>query len=1073
MKTKFSGILTLLLAFMVQITFAQTTVSGTISDATAPLPGANVVVKGTSNGAQTDFDGNFTLSNVNSTDILVISYVGFKTQELPVGSQSTFTVTLELDNTLEEVVVTAQGIKREKKALGYAISTVDSEEIQDKPEQDVTRALLGKASGVQITQTSGLAGSGTNVIIRNTTSVDGNNQALFIVDGVPFNNDTNAVGGVAGFSNGNNGASRSLDLDPNNIESVSVLKGLAAATLYGSAGRNGVILITTKTGSRNKGAKKNEVTVSQSYFVDEIASLADYQNEFGNGFNQQFGFFFSNFGSSFSPDGVAGFNNDPGVDADGTTIHPYSGRAAFPEFQDAREEFRPFNSVPRFFRTGGVSNTNVTLRGSTDNTFYNVSFSHSDQRGFTPGNTLRRNNLSIGGGSNLTNKFNITGNLNFSRTDFVTPPVSESDGSSTIAGTSSVFGDLFYTPRSVDLIGLPFENPIDGSSEYYRQGNDIQHPLWTVANAQVSQLTNRVQGNTVLTYNFDDHINVFYRAGIDVFNTLAENFQNAGGVDSNVTGFLNTTNLLNEIYDHTLQVNGDYDFGPVGFTFNAAATTRLESSRLVGIASTGQSVFDVQRHFVFENNDQIEGRGTRNIAGVYGQITADYDNQVFLTVAGRNDWVSNLTQENRALFYPSASASWLPTASIPSIKSDKWGLNYLKIRAGVGTSARFPDAGQFPTSQTLAFAQQVFSDTSADTGTSGVDIAANAASNTLANPDLEPELQTEIEFGFESRFVDNRIRLDATYFDRNTRDLILTSPIPGSTGSTTTTVNVGRIEGNGFEADLGIDIFRGKKFTWTSRVNFTTNESIVTSLGTDVEQIIFGGNLAFGANVAREGFQLGSIVGSRIGRDENGNFLVGGDGSFLEELADEEGLAPIIGDPNPDYIVNYINDFTWGNWNFGFQINHTQGGDILSRTASVLVGRGLTTDTLDRLNTFILPGIDVGTGEPNNRQITNSDFFFDNLGFGPRELQVFDATVIRLQQVSFGYSFPAKLLDTTPFGALSITASGQNLWFDAVNTPDGVNFDPNTVSGVGNGRGIDRITGPSGRRWGVAVRATF
>ena len=1073
MKTKFSGILTLLLAFTVQIAFAQTTVSGTVSDNTAPLPGANVIVKGTTNGTQTDFDGNFTLSNVSSTDILEFSYVGFKTQEVPVGNQTTFTITLELDNTLEEVVVTAQGIKREKKALGYSIATLGGDELEQKPEQDVTRALLGKASGVQITQTSGVAGSGTNVVIRNYSSIGGSNQALYIVDGVPFSNDTNGVGGAF---QANNGSSRSLDLDPNNIESVSVLKGLAAATLYGSEGRNGVILITTKTGSRNQGSKKNEVTVSQSYFVDTVASIADYQDEFGNGFDQNFGWFFSNWGPSFSRDGVAGFASQPAIDDNGTLEHPYSSgvlRDVFPELQDTRYEWRPYNSVERFFRTGGASNTSISLRGSTDNTFYNVSFSHLDQTGFTPGNGLRRNNLSVGGGADLSNKFNITANLNFARTQNAAPPIAESEGNGTFAGTSSVFGHLFFTPRSVDLIGLPFESPIDGSSTYYRQGNDIQNPLWTVANAANTELTHRVQGNAVLTYNFNDNLNVFYRAGIDVFNTLSEQYQNRGGLDGNVTGSLTTFNILNQIYDHSIVLNGDYDVSnQVGLTFNVGATSRSESVRFAGVASTDQAVFDVQRHFVFRNNNEVEGRGTRNIVGLYGQVAVDYDNWVFLTLAGRNDWASNLQTANRSLFYPSASISLIPTQIIPELKSDKWGLNYLKLRGGIGTSARFPAAATFPTSQTLAFNIQAFQDTTP--GGTGNDISTNSASNTVANPDLEPELQREFEVGFESRFLDNRVTLDASYFDRTTEDLIVGSPLPPSSGVTNSTVNVGEIEGDGFEADLGVDIFKGGKFTWNARVNFTTSESIVTDLGTDVDQIIFSGNGGRqGGNVAREGEVLGALVGTRIGRNADGEFLVNAAGNYIIETVDEEGLSPIIGDPNPDYILNYINTFTYGNWNFGFQVNHTQGGDIASSSIAVLLGRGLTTDTLDRLNTFILPGVQQNTGAPNTVQINNSDFYFSNVLFGPTELRIYDATVIRLQEVSLGYTFPSKFLDRTPFGSVSITASGQNLWFDAVNTPDGTNFDPGVTNGVGNSRGFEFLNSPTGRRWGVSVRATF
>ena len=430
-----------------------------------------------------------------------------------------------------------------------------------------------------------------------------------------------------------------MDLDPNNIESVSVLKGLAAATLYGSEGRNGVILITTKTGSTKQGSKKNEISVSQSYFVDEVASLPNYQNQFGNGFDQAFGWFFSNWGPSFDRDGVAGWGNSAAFDENGTLPHPYSTAAAatgipqaFPEFAGARYEWRPYDSVGNFFRTGGASNTNVSFRGSSDKTSYNASFGHLDQKGFLPGNTLRRNTLSIGGRSILSNNFTISGNMNFSRTDFSTPPVAESEGNGTFsAGTSSVYGHLFFTPRSVDLVGLPFQNPVTGESVYYRQNNSIQHPLWTVANAKISQLTNRIQGNSVLTYTFNDNLNIFYRFGLDVYNEFAENYQNKGGIDSNVLGFYTSFNTLNQIWDHSVVLNGDYNLSDkVGVTFNVGATSRREDFERTGVTSTGQNVFGVVEHFNFDENNEVAFSAADNTLGIYGQASFDYDDMLYL-----------------------------------------------------------------------------------------------------------------------------------------------------------------------------------------------------------------------------------------------------------------------------------------------------------------------------------------------------------------------------------------------------------------------------------------------------------
>ncbi len=339
MRTKRNGLLTLLLAFIVHLSFAQQkTVTGTVTDQDGvPLPGVNIVVQGTTTGTQTDFDGNYSI-NASVGQTLLFTYIGQKNTTQTVGAGNTINVQMTEDaQALEEVVVTAQGIKREKKAIGYAIASVDAEQLEQKAEGDVGRVLNGKASGVLINAASGVSGSATNIIIRGFTSISGSNQPLFIVDGVPFSSDTNAQGDAI---DGNVGSSRFLDLDPNSIANVSVLKGLAAANLYGTAGRNGVILITTKAGSTGGTKKKSEISVTSSMFYNQISTLPDYQQKFGNGFDQAYGAFFSNWGPAFGLDNANSFGaNWRGINAAGNIEirHPYSVNAgvsaAFPEFQ--------------------------------------------------------------------------------------------------------------------------------------------------------------------------------------------------------------------------------------------------------------------------------------------------------------------------------------------------------------------------------------------------------------------------------------------------------------------------------------------------------------------------------------------------------------------------------------------------------------------------------------------------------------------------------------------------------------------------------------------------------------------
>ncbi|MGI9552733.1 MAG: TonB-dependent receptor plug domain-containing protein, partial [Aurantibacter sp.] len=570
MRTKFNGILTLLLAFVVHVSFAQNkTISGTVTDQDGlALPGVNILVEGTTTGTQTDFDGNYSIE-ASEGQVLLFSYIGQRDVRRTVGADSTINVQMEEDaQALEEVVVTALGIKREKQALGYAVAEVGEDELESRPEGDVARVLQGKASGVQITNQSGLSGSGTNIVIRGLSTFSSSNQALFIVDGVPFSTDTNSQGRLGDrqdFINGNNGSSRFLDLDPNSIESVNVLKGLAAATLYGSQGRNGVVLITTKGGSGQTGPKKTEITVNSSVFFNQIASLPDYQDEYGNGFDQNFGWFFSNWGPSFREGGPAGWGNQPLIDANGTLAHPYSTstsaiQAAFPEFQGARYDWRPYDSVRDFFRTGLVTSNNINVRGASDdgNISYNLNYGYLKDNGFTPNNSVTRNTLGIGGSAKLSNKFTVNGTLNYARTKFVSPPVSLSQGNGATGTGSSTFGDLWFTPRSIDVIGLPFQDPVTGGRVYYRQNNSIQHPLWTIQNAESNQSTNRVFGQAAILYDINDNLVLSYRAGLDIDSENNVNLQNKGGVNSNSndvrlqSGFYETWNNTNTIWDHNV-----------------------------------------------------------------------------------------------------------------------------------------------------------------------------------------------------------------------------------------------------------------------------------------------------------------------------------------------------------------------------------------------------------------------------------------------------------------------------------------------------------------------------------------
>ncbi|MGB7394919.1 MAG: SusC/RagA family TonB-linked outer membrane protein [Pricia sp.] len=1080
MKTKQKGVLTLLLALIVQFSFAQEkTITGTVTDQDGiPLPGVNIVVEGTTSGTQTDFDGNYAIQ-ASEGQSLLFTYIGQKAITQAVGSSDTIDVQMQEDaQALEEVVVTAQGIQREKKALGYAVSSVGSEQLEQKSQGDVARVLNGQASGVQINPSNGVSGSATNIIIRGYTSISGSNQPLFIVDGVPFSGDTNAQGN---FVDGNNGSSRFLDLDPNNIENVNVLKGLAAANLYGTAGRNGVILITTKGGGASRGASKSEISVSQSVFFNKIASLPDYQDSFGGGFDQAFGFFFSNFGPPFQGATEADFGTAfVGFDDDGTPLvtHPTQTNGtvaqAFPEFAGVGYRYQPYDGVSEFFRTGIIHSTSINAQGGSEDgkISFNANYGHLQEQGFTPGNGLNRNSFGFGGKAELSNKFTINGTLNYTRTDFKSPPVAASQGNGSFGDGSSVFGHVFFTPRSIDLAGLPFQNPLTGATVYYRAGNDIQNPRWTVANAFGNQLTNRAFGNVQASYKINDNLNAFWRTGIDFFVERNSNGQNKGGAEGNINGFYQTFDNSNLIWDHTLQLNGSYLLTEdLDISFNTGVTSRRTLFSQQGVTSTQQAVFGVFRHFNFENQTPEQFDSTQNIVGAYGQAEFGYSGFAYMTLAGRNDWVSNFAAENRSIFYPSASVSFIPTAAFDGLSSQN-GLNFLKLRAGYGTSAGF--ASGYPVFNGLYLNPREFQQ-------GGVNVPSNSGSDeiedsVLGNPDLKPEQVSEIEVGIESRFLNNRFTLDVSLFQKTTTDLITDRPLDPSTGFTLVSTNIGELQVEGVEVDFGIALLRNEEgVNWNINGNFTADESTVTDLGGDAENIQiagFGGTLG---NYAVEGEPFGIQLGTRVQRDPDDNLVVNSTGSYIEE----QGLFR-IGDPQADWRLNVGNTINYKGLSFNMNWAYRHGGDIYTNTVSTLIGRGLVTDTEDRLSTFILPGVkNAGTTSspnyvPNDIQINNSDFYFSNVAFGPDELQVYDGTILRLREISLGYSIPKKLLEKTPFGTMSLTFSGQNLWFKSFGVPESTNFDTDAQGlGVGNGLGFEFLNGPSAKQYGMSFKVTF
>ena len=1071
--------------------FAQTVLAQTVevsgrvtNDKGEPVPGVSVTEKNTSNGTTTNGAGDFKLS-VKSNATLVFTSIGFTKREVVV-SGGTMNVSLQgSSESITEVVVTSFGIRREKKALGYAVATVDGKALEQRPESDVVRLLNGKAPGVDILSASGISGSGTNITIRGVSTITGSSTPLFVVDGVPFDASTNPQ---ASFVYGNTTSSRFLDLDPNNIENISVLKGLSATTLYGELGRNGVILITTKTGANKRTNNKAEVTVTQSVFLNEVSNLPEYQQRYGGGFDQSLGLaFFSNWGAEFK---------DPPV----KVVHPYDRAAlnvAFPQFNptpgagnDAIYEYKPYNSVERFFRTGVVKTTSVGIQTGNQNASFSANYSYTDDQGFTPGNNLYKNNFGLGGNVKLNNKLSMSGTFNYAITDFKSPPTSTSFGSN--PSVSSVFGNLIYTPIAVNLMGgpedgdnyLPWENPLDHSSVYYRGNNDIQNPRWTVANSFTGQKINRIYGNLRFSYDILQDLSLTYRVGYDYYSDYNFLSQNKGGTVGDDLiyrrGIHRTVTGRNNIWDHSILIGWNKKLSSnLRLNVDAGGNAQDRSYAQSGQRSTQQLVYGLFDHSNFIVHDNFdEGGGdldykSRALSlGLFAQGTLAYKEYAYLTVGGRNSWTSNLEKDHRSLFYPSANLSFIPTSAFEALKGNKI-VNYLKIRGGYSTSANF--GSPYSTRPVLNISTNVFEDRV------GTILNSNSISNRLANPDLKPELIGEIEAGLEGKFIDNRVSLDLTFYRRLSEDQILDRDLDPSTGYTVTRINAGNVQNKGIEVGLGITPVRNKDLRWQLDGIFTLNRSKVSHLPDDIKQIVIDGFSNEGL-FAINGQPLGVIqathvvkvdpkTGQPTGDPLKGARLVGPAGDYVAST--EIG---IIGDPNPDFKLSGISTLDYKGFSFRMQWDWTEGGDQLTYTVGSLTGRGLSKDTeFDRLQALILPGVQAD-GSPNTVQISASQAYFNNWSgfFGMQDLITYDATVIRLREASLSYSVPATLLKKTPLGSVSLTVSGQNLWYNAPNFPKYTNYDPEVSSlGVSNVRGLEYLAGPTSRRFGASLRVTF
>jgi len=1064
----------------------------TSSDDGSGLPGVSVQVKGTSKGSQTDIEGNYSIEAPTGST-LVFSFVGMNSQEVKVGNQSTINVTLGADTKqLSEVVVTAIGIQREKKALAYAVSSVSAEKLQQRSEPDALRALNGKVPGVNIISGGGAPGQATRITIRGANSFSGNNQPLFVVDGIPFDNSVNAT---EGFNQNTVTSNRAYDIDPNNIESLTVLKGAAASALYGSRAANGVVVITTKAGSKN--ARKGlEVTYNTSYSTEKISTIPDYQNTYTQGSNQTYnGGFIGNWGSVF-PAEVDRVNQALGFERYSKTIdsrypagyvpNQITGvaygaaryKAAFPELTDANGlpvgvELQPHDIIGGFFRQGSVIENSFNISSTGNTTTISAGASRTTNKGIIPNSFSDRTTLNFGGNATLANKLNISGNVNYVNTNQQSPQsgagyYADYGG---LAASGSIYSRLFYLPRNYDLNNLPFENPVTGSNVFYRA---LDNPLWTAKYNTYTSNVNRVFGNMALTYDVAPWLNLTAKGGINTYAETRRSVYRPGG-NSVPLGQVTRGDITNTELDFTFLASSQKDITEdinmrllVGFNAN---------QRYKNIASAiGQTIIDPNLLILGGTNQQFasEFQSKRRLYGIFAEYGASYKNYAFLTATVRNDHSSTLPKANNSYFYPSVSGSFIFT---DAFKMSSKILNSGKIRANIAKVGK--DADPYQVFTAYNFAVQYYN---------ALPISATSLPTVLNNASLKPEFTTEYEVGTELSLLQNRISVDLAYFNRVSTDLIVTARVPTSSGFDYKATNAGKIINRGWELGLNLVPVKLKNgFEWNSFIAYTRLRSEVVDAGPSGELFLGGTGLSSTGTMHRNGFPYGMIYGSKNARDDEGNVLI----SPISGLPIQNPNSEIIANPAPKYTVGWTNTFTFKGFTLSALMDYRAGGSMFSATAASLLLRGQLKFSEDREGMRVIPGVlgdpqtykalldESGNKIKNTIPMTAFQSHFSNGygAYGADETNIYDITTIRLREVSLGYNVPkAFLKKTLPFiGALRVSASGRNLWFKSPNMLTGLNFDPEVLSNFAdsNIQGFDLGAAPSTRRYGINLSVSF
>ena len=1023
-------------------------ISGRVTDkqTSEGLPGVTVLLKGTSVGNSTGPDGSFTLSVPPSGGTLLFSSIGYVTVEQPIGTESQFNVALASDSKqLNEVVVTALGIEKDVRAVNTTQQQIKGDDIAQKSEPNVLNALQGKVSGVNITSASGLPGSSTNINIRGITSLQGSNQPLFIVDGIPISNSLDITNGTTlGTLGAAQSANRALDIDPNNVESINILKGPAAAALYGSRAASGAVIITTKSG-RNVN-KKLEVTVTSDLSFQQVYGLQKLQNDYGQGTG---GVLVTTNGdvntgtvNSWGPrfgtapttaNGIGGLKQ-----ADGTPI-PYQLYS---------------NNIRDFYSTGRILSNGVNIAGGNKDQNFNLNINNTNQTGITEFSTLKRTSVQLGGNTTLLNKLKAGGSVNMILSNQLGAPVGNG---------SSAFGQLPNVPRSYDLQNMPNTDPVTNRSIFF---TGADNPYWNIRNnPTTSDLTRFINvGN--LSYEITPWLNVAYRLGLDTYTDRRKAIYAVGAARVPSGQILDQSVFRSELNGDLLVTLKKDNIGITGLNANLLVGQNVNQRRFQSISSQADNVLvpgfpNSSVGGVFSNGTG-ERSELRRLLGYYSQLSLAYNDYLFVDVTGRIDQSSTLPKSKNSYFFPSATIGFVFSDAF-KLNSDI--ISYGKIRGNIARVGRDADPyALFTPYQVVVQGNNVAGLTFPLNGAGGFRI-----SPVLGNAELQPEFTKSYEGGINLGFFHNRLTFDFTGYYTISDNQIVPITTPGSSGFIQRYANVGRLDNKGLEALVTITPVRTDNFRWDVTANYTLNRNKVVFITDGVDRARINGQGFIGSlPFIVAGQPYGVIVGGKKARSPDGQYIIDGrTGLFVADVPNS-----IIADPNIRWQGGVTNSFAYRGASLSFVLDTRQGGDILSFTNGSYRGNGSLAETgKDRELPRIIPGVIQnadGSFRPNNIQV-DAQSYWQSFGL-QSDLNVYDATVYRLREVSLGYSLPKAMLTKLPFGQVSFSFTGRNLFYYAPNA----SFDPElNTQGAGNIRGLDLQGPPNARTYGTNIRFTF